>query len=289
MVQQQIQSKCPLCGQEWLDAGQRGCTLVATFPELTWVRCTCGLIYKRSEAAPDASSRAYDEAYFTESDRNSYNKRTHHRIKKAKIQIRNLLEHVPPGPLLDIGCSLGYGLRAANELGLQAVGLDISDFAVEECRKQGLSAERGEITKIPFADETFQMVVMKHILEHTADPRAVMHEVRRVLRPNGGVFISTPNADYNRAARHPETSRFYRPEHAGHDHFIYYTPRTLSVILEEELLFPVKIHPHVILRHAGAVTLLGRTVIAPLHAMAQVVADALALRKEFWLVALKGK
>lgn len=256
-------------------------------PEMTWVRCQCGLVYKRTEAEQDESGVTYSETYFTDTGRNPYSKRTHHRIRKSRTQILNLLEHVSPGPLLDIGCSLGYGLRAAKELGIESVGLDISDYAVEMCRKQGFAAKRGSIHLMPFADETFQMVLIKHVLEHTADPRTVLREIRRVLRPGGGVFISTPHAGYNRAVRHPETSRYYRPENHAHEHFIYYTPETLSILLREELLVPVRIHPHVVLRRAGIAALLGRILIAPFHSMAQAIVSTFALRKEFWLVARK--
>ncbi|MEI6807232.1 MAG: methyltransferase domain-containing protein [bacterium] len=275
-----IQQKCPLCGGVTYYA-------VATFPELTWVSCSCGLIYKRTEAEQSVAAAAYDETYFTESDRSSYNKRTRHRIRKSKVQILNLLEHVRPGPLLDVGCSLGYGLAAAGELGLEAVGLDISEFAVETCRKRGFKAEKGSIDQMPFADATFQMVVMKHVLEHTPEPGTVLREVRRILRPGGAVFISTPQAGYNRAVKNPARSRFYRPENAGRDHFIYYTPVTLSRLLKEEQLVPVRIHPHIILRHACAAERYGRMAILPFFAAAQALADLLALRKEFWLVAMK--
>lgn len=278
--QRTIQQACPLCECVSYSA-------VATFPELTWVSCSCGLIYKRTEAEQAVAAAAYDETYFTESDRSSYNKRTRHRIRKSKVQILNLLEHVRPGPLLDVGCSLGYGLAAAGELGLDAVGLDISDFAVETCRKQGFKAEKGSIDRLPFADATFQMIVMKHVLEHTPEPRAVLREVSRVLRPGGAVFISTPHASYSRAAKNPGRSRFYRPENAGRDHFIYYTPVTLSRLLKKEQVLPVRIHPHIVLWHACAAERFGRLAISPFFAAAQALADLLALRKEFWLIAMK--
>jgi ubiquinone/menaquinone biosynthesis C-methylase UbiE len=47
---------------------------------------------------------------------------------------------------------------------------------------------------LPFPDAAFDGVVLKDLLEHVADPVAVVAEVRRVLRPGGRVFASSPDA-----------------------------------------------------------------------------------------------
>lgn len=53
---------------------------------------------------------------------------------------------------------------------------------------------RGDATRMEFADESFDFVYLFHALEHIPDFRAVLHEMRRVLRPNGGWMIGTPNS-----------------------------------------------------------------------------------------------
>jgi SAM-dependent methyltransferase len=45
---------------------------------------------------------------------------------------------------------------------------------------------------LPFADETFDCVLCTEVLEHCSNPRAVMREVSRVLRPGGRAFVTTP-------------------------------------------------------------------------------------------------
>ena len=67
---------------------------------------------------------------------------------------------------------------------------------------------------LPFEDATFDGVVLKDLLEHVRDPVAVVREVRRVLRPGGRVFASSPDAqrwvwdDYTH--RRPFTRKAFR-------------------------------------------------------------------------------
>ncbi len=276
-----VLAACPLCHGAQAEP-------LAVHPELTWVRCGCGLIYKRSEHPDPAAEGFYESGYFGAGDQGrKYTQRTRRRIQKSRNQILDALNFITPGPMLDIGCSVGYTLRAARELGLTPAGADLSQYAVRTCREQGFRAEVGELSKLPFADGEFALVTMKHVLEHTLDPRSALREVRRVLRPGGGVFIAIPHAGYRKAVRAPQESRYYLPSAHGREHFVYYTPETLTRLLQEEGYRVVAVHPQLVHRAAPFSRRLGERLIAPLRWVAQRVADGLGLRKEFWLVALR--
>jgi len=276
-----VLGSCPLCRAA--EAAP-----LATYPELTWVQCGCGLIYKRSEHPDPAAEGFYESGYFGAGEQGRrYTQRTRRRIQKSRNQILDALNFVPPGPLLDIGCSVGYTLRAARELGLTPAGSDLSQYAVRTCREQGFRAEVGELSKLPFADGEFGLVTMKHVLEHTPDPRAALREVRRVLRPCGGVFIAIPHAGYRKAVRAPQASRYYLPAAHGREHYVYYTPETLSRLLQEEGYRVVAVNPQLVHRTAPLARRIGETLVAPLRWVAQQAADGFGLRKEFWLVAVR--
>ena len=279
--QRDVLTACPLCAS----AAARP---LAVYPELTWVSCDCGLIYKRSEVPDPAVAEFYESGYFGAGEQGRrYTQRTRRRIQKSRNQILDVLNVVPPGPLLDIGCSVGYTLRAARELGLSPTGSDLSQYAIRSCREQGFRAEAGELSKLPFADGEFGIVTMKHVLEHTPDPRAALREVHRVLKAGGGLFIAIPHAGYRKARRAPQASRYYLPAAHGREHFVYYTPATLTRLLEQEGFAVKAVNPQLLHRQAGLPRQLGEALVAPLRWVAQRLADALGLRKEFWLVAVR--
>lgn len=271
---------CLLCG----GADAR---VVCEFPEFTWVRCSCGLIYKRDWTA---GAVEYDEDYFVDREhaRRPYSAREGRRVRKSRSQILDVLNHVAPGTLLDLGCSLGYTLQAAGDLGLSAAGVDISEHAVKVCRERGFRAELGTLDALPFPDAAFQLVIVKHVLEHTPKPREALREIARVLKPGGGLFLAVPHGGYIKARINPSTSRHFRPEVHGTEHFVYYVPATLARLLREESFDPVATaHPQLVHRRAGAVRKTAEIAIAPLRFAAQRARSLAILDKEFWVTSVR--
>jgi SAM-dependent methyltransferase len=271
-----LHAACPLCASPDASDYARHATVL-------WVKCPCGLIYKKWTAEQAPVPRPFDPAS------TAYSRRWRHRVSKSREQIRDVLNHVAPGPLLDIGCSLGYTLHAAQELGMGSTGLEYDQGVAAFCRGKGYTVEVGSMTAMPFADGAFQIVVMKHVLEHTPDPRAALREVRRVLRPGGGLFIAVPFGGYHRAARNPARHKFFQPSDPVTGHAIYYTPATLSRLLAEEGYRVAHVHPHLLHRSAGALRKLAQLVTAPLRWLIERLRDAARIRKEFWLVAVRGE
>ena len=270
----QFHDVCPLCGSAAFKA-------YVERPQARWVKCDCGLIFKQWSAEPCGESVPFDPAA------TAYSKRWRRRVGKSRYQIRDVLNHIAPGPLLDIGCSLGYTLRAAQDLGLPAKGLEYDPGVAAFCRGKGYEVAIGTMTAMPFATGEFQIVVMKHVLEHTHDPRAALREVRRVLKPNGGVFIAVPHGGYNKVVRDPAHSRFFDYMHPETGHCIYYTPATLTRLMQEEGFTVAHVHPQLVHRSAPASLQALQRALAPAQWLIERLRDLARIRKEFWLVALK--
>jgi 2-polyprenyl-6-hydroxyphenyl methylase/3-demethylubiquinone-9 3-methyltransferase len=102
--------------------------------------------------------------------------------------------HVPAAPgagalLLDLAC--GAGLLAPHVRGYRHVGLDLSAAALGQARDHGVVAVRGDVLRLPFADEVADVVAAGEVLEHVADPARLVAEACRVLRPGGTLVLDT--------------------------------------------------------------------------------------------------
>ncbi len=94
--------------------------------------------------------------------------------------------------ILDIGSGTGANLAALNKVG-KASGVDISEKAVEFCRKRGLSdVTLGPVEDLPHEESTFDIVTCLDVLEHVPDPVKVLREMRKVLKNDGKIVVTVP-------------------------------------------------------------------------------------------------
>lgn len=98
------------------------------------------------------------------------------------------------GRLLDIGCGGGAAMKRMAGLGWQVEGVDFDEKAVQYARSNGLDVRLGSVEAQAYPADTFDAVVMSHVLEHVPNPRALLLECQRILRPGGRLVSITPNA-----------------------------------------------------------------------------------------------
>jgi SAM-dependent methyltransferase len=117
--------------------------------------------------------------------------------------------------VLDAGCGTGYGLAMLLAAGAEsATGLDVAQEALDDARgRVGERAElvRGDVRELPFDDASYEVVVCFEVIEHVDRQRAALDELKRVLRPEGVLLISSPNRDVYPPGN-PHHVREYRPE-----------------------------------------------------------------------------
>ncbi len=100
--------------------------------------------------------------------------------------------------VLDAGCGTGYGMQILKDGGAErVVGVDISEAAVARASAltahEGLDARQGDLRALPFPDDEFDLVVCFETIEHVDNQTQAIREIRRVLRPEGILVISSPN------------------------------------------------------------------------------------------------
>jgi 2-polyprenyl-3-methyl-5-hydroxy-6-metoxy-1,4-benzoquinol methylase len=140
-----------------------------------------------------------------------------------------------PARVLDVGCGRGLLLRAFQRNGCDVMGTEFSDGACRFAREVlKLPVRVGLLDELKFPDQSFDVVVMWHVLEHLSDPRPTVAEVARILRPGGIFLVAVPNfgspeARLTRAGWfHLDTPR----------HLSQHTQASLSRILGEAGLSP---------------------------------------------------
>ena len=113
------------------------------------------------------------------------------------VRVQDTLEKVPPGTrVLDIGCnSGGLGRRLIAEKGCEMFGVDISPALIERAREKGYEAYAGPAEELRYDDESFDVVVISELLEHVHDPRPILEQARRVLRPGGLLLGDVPTEE----------------------------------------------------------------------------------------------
>jgi Methylase involved in ubiquinone/menaquinone biosynthesis len=99
----------------------------------------------------------------------------------------------PESCVLDLGCGRGGVVELFWRDVKLAAGLDPDSPSLAEHRAPGMPILRGVGEWLPFAGESFDLVVCLWVLEHLKEPLTVLGEVRRVLRPGGHFVFLTPN------------------------------------------------------------------------------------------------
>lgn len=136
--------------------------------------------------------------------------------KRVGIEVYDIKRRI--NKVLDAGCGIGRHVVFFAEQGFNVYGVDISEEAIEIANawlaKKKLTANlnTGDIQKMPFRNDLFDVVVSHGVLDHIPfdNAKKAISEIKRALAPEGYLFISLRSA---------EDSEFGRGEKAGHNTF----------------------------------------------------------------------
>ena len=114
-------------------------------------------------------------------------------IKQKLIHIKS---YKPTGKLMDLGCGLGYFLDGVvKDNTFDAVGVDVSDDAVEYVKKKFGYQVKNETELDSFEQESFDVITQWHVLEHVHTLNERMQQLKRLLKKDGYLFIAVPNSN----------------------------------------------------------------------------------------------
>jgi SAM-dependent methyltransferase len=161
----------------------------------------CGVVAVRPQLSEDEIERFYPEDYI------SYPDPIENEISRFKkidrqygvIKRRKKIEKYTKkkeGRILDIGCATGIFLNEMKMHGWDAYGVEPSDYAANVAVNQlGLNIFNGYLDETNFDDHYFDVITLWDVFEHLPDPDETLRIIKRILKPNGNLVITMPNAD----------------------------------------------------------------------------------------------
>jgi 2-polyprenyl-3-methyl-5-hydroxy-6-metoxy-1,4-benzoquinol methylase len=78
-------------------------------------------------------------------------------------------------------------------LGWEVEGVEFDPAAVKTARLTGLNVRNGSLEENAYPSESFEVITMRHVIEHVPDPVETLTECARILKPGGQLFLFTPN------------------------------------------------------------------------------------------------
>lgn len=100
------------------------------------------------------------------------------------------------GCVFEDGAGVGQYLQRLAQDAALAVGLEIEFERAVEARQRGPQMLCGAGEALPFADNSFDLVLSHEVLEHVTDDRQAAREIVRVLKPGGRLALFVPNRGY---------------------------------------------------------------------------------------------
>lgn len=209
---------CPICGavsQKPLGKGLFLCE-----------ECRCA--FNTAHEIP-----AYNEDYFTGDYLKQYG-RTYEddfeHIYKAGATRLSRIKDIGGqlGSLLDIGCALGFFLKAALDAGYTPVrGIEISAYAAGYCKQKfGFDVAATSFEKTDF-DNNYAAITCWYFLEHTADPKSAVEKISAALSQGGVFAFSAPSVFGPMFRRHRAEWLASRPV----DHRVDFSPAAAKRLL----------------------------------------------------------
>lgn len=158
-------------------------------------RCgACGFMFARPVFLQKLEDRQLDYEYDAELLNKAFLRKLHKKliVEKEISYVRKILGE-GNFSLLDIGCGTGWTTNMWLNSGFEATGLEPSEL------RAGLASERYNLKVLSVylenlnTLETFDVVILRHLVEHFADPYGMLVKARSLLKPHGAVVIVVPN------------------------------------------------------------------------------------------------
>lgn len=218
--------ECNLCGSEEHSP-------LHVIKGYTVVRCNaCRLVFINPRPVASELATIYDDSYYdggSEYDDlhvgySNYMALTNH-LRFLVGELLRPLKDVTPGVALDVGCSMGIVLDQLRRRGWTPYGVDVSAYATEYARREfGLDVFTGTLDDVDLPPDSVDLATMLLTIEHLPDPKGVLRQVHRLLKPDGVLIVGTHDVE----GLWPRIVGARWRHYSMPEHVYYFSRRTLT-------------------------------------------------------------
>ncbi len=214
-------------------------------PLQTVICQACGLVW--SDPRPHDARQFYEEEYRL-SYKHTYSPKPKHVLRAGHVAVSRFekVERLLSSrkTVLDVGTGGGEFAYLLQSLGHGVSGIEpnrgYADYSIQE---YGLAVQVGFVQDTAFPPESFDVVTIWHVLEHTEDPGSILAMLRSWLKPDGTLVVEVPNVE----------ATCQSPRSTFHEAHLYnFNVVSLRRLAKKHRLYEVK---HLISRDGGNITM----------------------------------
>ncbi len=196
-------------------------------PTITWMRCNdCSHVFTDGYFSSEVAAIIFDKTHDHQKPGSDFERQ---RGISARM-VASVAQYIKSGSWLDVGFGNGSLLFTAEEWGFTPIGIDLRPSSVDAMEQLGIKASCVDITAFE-GENRFSVISMADVLEHMPFPRDGLAAARRLLLPEGILFVSMPN--YNCAAWRLLDANNANPYWGEIEHFHNFSRSRLYILMKD--------------------------------------------------------
>jgi SAM-dependent methyltransferase len=221
---------CHLCGSTELET-------VAEHDGKRLAKCLdCGVHFVQPQPSPGALTAHFEAGGVVGADELEAKFETNRQRVMSRV-VNYIQTAKDGGTILDVGCATGLFLTAfAKNPRWQAWGIELSPWAAQHARRNGVLVHIGDTQSARFGVHSFDVITVLDTFYYFSHPASELAEFRRILKGDGLLVLELPWAN-TRIWRRKLGSKLPNGSHTpllqSSDHLYYYTPHSVSLLLRK--------------------------------------------------------
>jgi len=159
----------------------------------------CGFAVTSPQPGPTDIGNYYPRGYYGAVEQRRFPEiveKLQNALYTLRVREVEAVSNSGPGRVLDVGCGRGVLLQEFRRRGWEVQGTELSEQAASYAQQTlNIPVTIGSLETIHFPSNHFDAVTLWHVLEHVENPRALLTEINRILKPDGVLLVAVPNFD----------------------------------------------------------------------------------------------